>query len=96
MVELIMKGSDIMSMLNPILMLNGKRKEIFDIVFKGDMEIDLTKQQVANILLGYKDDKLDELKEEITNSNINSIELIISKEKGFQKENINIPIDIQL
>ena len=85
-----------MSMLNPILMLNGKRKEIFDIVFKGDTEIELTKQQVANILLDYEEDKLDELKEEITNSNINSIELIISKEKVVQKENINIPIDIQL
>lgn len=82
-----MKGSDRMSMLNPIVMLNGKRKEIFDIVFTGDMEKDFTKEQVAKILLDYEEDKLDELKEEITNLNINPVELIISKQKDFQKEN---------
>ena len=62
-----------MSMLNSKVILNGKRKEIFDIVFTGDMEKDFTKEQVAKKLLDYEEDKLDELKEEITNLNINPV-----------------------
>lgn len=84
-----------MSLLSPVLMLNGKRKEIFDIIFKGNTEINFETQSVAYILLDIDEDKLDELKEEIINSN-NPIELLNNKSKDIKKENIDIPSNIQL
>lgn len=84
-----------MSLLSPVLMLDGKRKEIFDIIFKGNTEINFETQNVAYILLDIDEDKLDALKEEIINSN-NPIELLNDKSKDIKKENIDIPNNIQL
>lgn len=84
-----------MSLLSPVLMLNGKRKEIFDIIFKGNTEINFESQNIAYILLDIEDDKLDELKDEIINSD-NPIELLNNKGKEIKKENIDIPSNISL
>ncbi len=84
-----------MSLLSPLLMLNGKRKEIFDIIFKGNTEINFESQNIAYILLDIEDDKLDELKDEIINSD-NPIELLNNKGKEIKKENIDIPSNISL
>ena len=88
-----------MSLLNPVLMLNGKRKEIFDFVFEknveNNFEIESNKMVIANILLDYDDSKLDELKEEVINSN-NPVELLINKGKELDKGKIVIPSNIQI
>ena len=84
-----------MSLLSPVLMLNGKRKEIFDIIFKGNTEINFESQNIAYILLDIEDDELDELKDEIINSD-NPIELLNNKGKEIKKENNDIPSNISL
>ena len=84
-----------MSLLSPVLMLNGKRKEIFDIIFKGNMDINFESQNIAYILLDYDEDKLDELKQEVLNSN-NPMELLKSKCNEIKKEKIDIPNNIQI
>lgn len=84
-----------MSLLSPVLMLDGKRKEIFDIIFKGSAEISFESQNIAYILLDIDDDKLDGLKEEVINSD-NPIELLNNKGKEIKKEKIDISNNIQL
>ena len=84
-----------MALLSPVLMLDGKRKEIFDIIFKGNTEISFESQNIAYILLDIEEDKLDELKEEVLNSD-NPVELLKNKGKEIKKENISIPSNIQL
>ena len=87
-----------MSILNPIIMLKDKRKEIYDIIFKEYNEtssFDMTREKIANILLDIEEDKLDELKEEVINSD-NPIELLNNKGKEINKEKIDLPSNIQL
>jgi hypothetical protein len=86
-----------MSILSAINMLEGEKKKIFDdIVSYGDMELHWGLEEIiAKILLDYDDSKLDELKEEITNSD-NPIELLINKSNEMEHKKIDIPINIQV
>ena len=84
-----------MSLLSPVLMLDGKRKEIFDIIFKENLEINFESQNIAYILLDIEENKLDELKEEVINSD-NPIELVKNKGKEIKKEDISIPSNINI
>ncbi len=69
-----------MSLLHPILSLNGKRKDIFDLIFDDVEPFDDDKTSVAVILLGYDEDYLEQLLEEVKNAQ-NKLELVLSKEK---------------
>ena len=79
-----------MTMLHPILCLDGKRKEIFDLIFSDTHPFDDDKTSVANILLKYEDVKLTQLFEEVKNSN-NKLETVLGKEKDVNFKKIEIP-----
>lgn len=76
-----------MALLHPILCLNGKRKEIFDLIFSDTHPFDNDKERVANILLNFEDKKLDQLYEEVKNAN-NKIEVVLSKGKDIHYKNV--------
>ena len=82
-----------MSLLHPILCLKGKRKEIFDLIFSDTHPFDSDKTSVANILLNYDEDKLDELFEEVKSAN-NKIEKVLSKEKDVNYKKTEVPKNI--